>query len=151
MPTIIHKAERQRIRYLVEFPTKFKCLQLMVHPFLTSNEENLKNFHKDLEQEIFIPFRNSETNDEEGLCYLVESFYEVYYVIKKHDELVEKWNKTQKNPKQREYTNSEKNEIYGTKFCVRENGKIEIFERQHYVGSTQFNNNINHPDINNNH
>ena len=91
----------------------------MVHPFLTSNEENLKNFHKDLEQEIFIPFRNSETNDEEGLRYLVESFYEVYYVIKKHDELVEKWNKTQKNPKQREYTNSEENEKYRTEFCVK--------------------------------
>ena len=98
----------------------------MVHPLLTSNKENLKNFHKDLEKEIFIPFRNSETNNEEGLRYLVESFEQFYYVIKSHDNLVEKWNKTQRNPKQREYTDCEENEIYRTEFYVREDGKIKM-------------------------
>ena len=151
MPTLIYKAERQKVRYFVEFPTKFKCLQLMVHPLLTSNKENLKNFHKDLEKEIFIPFRNSETNNEEGLRYLVESFEPIYYVIKSHDDLVEKWNKTQRNPKQREYTDSEENEIYRTEFYVREDGKIKIFKRhQHNVGPPQHDNDTNHPDINNN-
>ena len=151
MPTIIHKKERQKVRYFVEFPKRFKCLQLMVHPLLTSNKENLKNFHKDLEKEIFIPFRNSETNNEEGLRYLVESFEPIYYVIKSHDDIVEKWNKTQRNPKQREYTNSEENEIYRTEFYVREDGKIKIFERhQHNVGPPQYDGDINHPDINNN-
>ena len=123
----------------------------MVHPLLTSNIENLEKFHRDLETEIFIPFRNSSVNDEEGLWYLVESFYEIYYVIVKHDDLVDKWNETQKNPKQREYNNSEENEIYRTEFCIRENGKIEVFNRQHHAGSIQPNDNFSHPDINNNH